>query len=94
MSHDSKHRRSSGTQPITTSFGGRIRFERQSKGWTPAQLAAASGLTTDEIARVESGERSVSLAVAMRLALALDVSVRQLAHAPPDTARMTKRGVG
>jgi transcriptional regulator with XRE-family HTH domain len=92
MSNDK--RRSSGTQPVTTSYGGRIRFERQTKGWTQKQLAAASQLTSDEIARLESGEDAVSVDVARRIASALGVTLHHLAHAAPDAARMTKRGVG
>jgi transcriptional regulator with XRE-family HTH domain len=95
MKHDSRRgRRSSGTQPIMTSFGGRIRFERQSKGWSQADLAKASGLSSDDVARIENGEEAVSFAIALRVAAALGVTVAQLAHAAPDASRMTRRGVG
>ena len=95
MSDDQGNRRyESGTQPITTSFGGRIRFERQVKGWTRAQLADASGLTLDDITGLESGEQTASLDVAKRIATALGITMGQLAHAAPDATRNTKPGVG
>lgn len=95
MSEDNGNRRyESGTQPITTTLGGRIRFERQVKGWTQTQLAEASGLTREEIARIEGGEETASLETAKRIAAALEITMGQLAHAAPDATRMTKPGVG
>jgi len=91
---DDPNDRRSGKQRITSVQGGRIRFERQIKGWTQADLAAASGLSVEYVARLERGEEKATTADATSIAGALGVSVGALAHAAPDETRMTKRGVG
>jgi transcriptional regulator with XRE-family HTH domain len=78
----------------TTRLGRRIRYERQSKGWTQAQLATASGLQAEDIARFERGEDAPSVDAAQRIAAALGVTVRYLTHSVLESPNVTKRGVG
>lgn len=87
------NRHISGTQPIASTLGGRVRLERQRKGWTQAELASATGSTVDAIARLEIGELAMSEADLARVAAALGTTIAALAQAP-NAAGMTKRGVG
>ena len=83
-------RRISGVQRVA--LGARIRFERQRKGWTQAELARASGFTVDDIARFESGQATPSLDDAERIAASMEMTLEALCS---DQARnATRRGVG
>lgn len=85
------NRLESGTQPIA--LAGRIRMERQSKGWTQRQLAAALGTSLELVARMETGELTATDEDVRRIAVALGITVEQL-RAQPNISGMTKRGVG
>jgi len=68
---------------------------RQHKGWTQVELADASGLSSNYVARLERGELGASLFVAMRIADALGITLDGLAQSPSTTAKTTtKRRAG
>lgn len=60
-------------------MGDRIKKRRLRKGWSQRELARQATIDVAWVSRLETGERAnVSLAVAKRLALALDVSLDYL----------------
>lgn len=61
-----------------------IRTHRQRRGWSQQQLADAVGVGLRQINRWESGEQIPSLAVSVKLAEALGVSLKHLADATDD----------
>jgi ribosome-binding protein aMBF1 (putative translation factor) len=80
---------------FATSVGERIRVARQHKGWTQVELADASGLSSNYVARLERGELGASLFVAMRIADALGITLDGLAQSPAPAAKTTtKRRAG
>src|SRR3954449_6799318 len=69
-------------------FGEIIRRLRQEAGMSQAGLAAAVGINTRQINRYESGEQQPALGVAQRLAIALGVTLDELAGAPGDRVKL------
>jgi transcriptional regulator with XRE-family HTH domain len=60
-------------------FGRTIRRLREAKGLTQATLAQRVGLTREHLLRIEGGTTNLpTLAAAIRLAKALDVTVNDL----------------
>jgi transcriptional regulator with XRE-family HTH domain len=59
-------------------FGNRLRAERQGRGWSMDQLAAASGVSRAMISKIERGESSPTAVVLGRLSAALQLSVSEL----------------
>lgn len=57
----------------------RIRFYREKKGWSQADLAAAIGVSEAEIKAYEGGFESPTLEKALAIAEALGVTVYDLA---------------
>jgi transcriptional regulator with XRE-family HTH domain len=69
-------------------FGDRLRHERESRGWTQQQLAAKAGVPQETISRLETGKhRGPQMAVAVKLAQALKVSLDYLAGRYEDEER-------
>jgi transcriptional regulator with XRE-family HTH domain len=62
-----------------------MKTRRATLGMSQAELSAASGLSLRQIARYEAGEQQPSLAGAVALAEALDMSLMQLAGQEPGT---------
>jgi transcriptional regulator with XRE-family HTH domain len=60
-------------------FGQRLTAARQEKGWTLRALALRAGIHWTHLAKVERGERSVSLRNILRLAYALEIDPDRLA---------------
>lgn len=60
-------------------FGSRMLWARRQKGWTQAQLAAASGFDIRVISRYENDGATPSIEAAARIARALGVSLDVLA---------------
>lgn len=60
-----------------------LRAVRQQRGMTLEQLAEATGLTKSYLSKVERQRSTPSIAVAMKLARALDVDVAQLFSEDP-----------
>jgi ribosome-binding protein aMBF1 (putative translation factor) len=80
---------------FASSVGERIRVARQHKGWTQVELADASGLSSNYVARLERGELGASLFVAMRIAEALGITLDGLAQSQSTSAKTTtKRRAG
>ncbi len=82
-------RKVSGVQRVA--LGVRIRFERQRKGWTQADLASASGFTVDDIAGFESGAATPSMTDALQIATSMGMSLETLCAEPRSA---TRRGIG
>jgi transcriptional regulator with XRE-family HTH domain len=57
---------------------------RHERGLTQAALAALAGIAQPRIAEIECGGANPRLSTITRLALALDVTVGDLLHPPPD----------
>jgi transcriptional regulator with XRE-family HTH domain len=77
------------TDPKTfaATVGEAVRRRRQSLGWTQVQLAEASGLSPNYVARMERGELGPSLFVAHQLARTLGITVDDLLQTPQRTTR-------
>ena len=59
-------------------MAGRIRALREIEGLEPAQMAAKTGVSTEEYIRCESGESDLNFAFIYRCALALNVNVTEI----------------
>ena len=59
-------------------MAGRIRALREIEGLEPSQMAAKTGLSTEEYIRCESGESDLNFAFIYRCALALNVNVTEI----------------
>ena len=59
-------------------MAGRIRALREIEGLDPAQMAAKTGISTEEYIRCESGESDLNFAFIYRCALALNVNVTEI----------------
>ncbi len=79
---------------FASGVGDRIRLARQTKGWTQVELAEASGLSSNYVARLERGELGASLYVASKIAEALGLTLDGLTQAPPTARSTTKRRAG
>src|SRR4051794_23478409 len=58
--------------------GKEIRRLRETRGWSQAKLAGASGMGTSGISQIETGARNPSAATLSKIAEALGVEVRDL----------------
>ncbi len=63
---------------IKKNFGERVRTLRSKRGVSQEQLALACGLDRTYIGGVERGERNISLINIYKIAVALDVPVKEL----------------
>ncbi|RKT55358.1 helix-turn-helix domain-containing protein [Saccharothrix australiensis] len=64
---------------------GKVRVLRQERGWTLDALAERAGMTKSYLSKVERGRNTPSIAVAMKLAAALQVDVGKLFGDSADT---------
>lgn len=71
-------------------LGMRVKGLRESRRWTQQDLADLLGVARVTIARIEVGIRYPSMVMMIRLAMALDVKVRDLLDLPyaPRSRRM------
>ena len=60
-----------------------LEFHRNMLGYTQSALAQKAGLTASAISMIESGDRDPSLATAIKLAQALDITLDELAGLSP-----------
>lgn len=68
---------------IKSPIGVRLKGQREKKGWNQRELARISGVDHTWISKLESGTRhNIYLEGAMRLAIALGVSLDYLAGMP------------
>jgi transcriptional regulator with XRE-family HTH domain len=66
-----------------------LRAVRQQRGMTLEQLAVATGLTKSYLSKIERQRSTPSIAVAMKLARALEVDVAQLFSEDPSVTTLT-----
>ncbi len=84
MSVKKPSREVSGDGSSSPTIGVRIRGLRQQKGFTQAQLEAATGLQRSYISRVECGRTAPSIETLKKFAASLDVSLSHLFHSGDD----------
>jgi transcriptional regulator with XRE-family HTH domain len=77
-----------GSEPQQPHFGEVMRRLRQEAGLSQGELAAAAGIHSRQIHRYESGDQQPALDVAHRLALALGVTLDELAGVPSDRVKL------
>src|SRR3954468_14563862 len=77
-----------GSEQQQPHFGEVIRRLRQEAGLSQSELAAAAGIHSRQIHRYEGGEQQPALGVAHRLAVALGVTLDELAGVPSDRVRL------
>jgi len=73
------------------SLSANVRQLRQARGLTQEQLAKISGVPRATWAHLESGGANPTLAVLVRVAAALQVSIEELISAPRATAKLFRR---
>jgi transcriptional regulator with XRE-family HTH domain len=74
---------------VVPGFGDRVRETRERNGWSQAELARRAATHFTTVSKIEQGERSASLQLALRLADALGVPLTKLV--PADwKARLSK----
>lgn len=59
-------------------FGNKVKKLRQAKGWSQEELARRAGLHRTYIGSIERSERNISLINVEKIALALQVKIRDL----------------
>ena len=69
------------TREIVTGFGAAVRAERERQGISGGELARRAGCSPTAVSEIEREIRAVSLALAVRLAGALDVPLAVLTPA-------------
>jgi transcriptional regulator with XRE-family HTH domain len=62
---------------VVPGFGDDVRAARDGMGWSRRDLAERVGSSYSGLTQIERGERSVSLAVAVKLARALDLDLNK-----------------
>jgi transcriptional regulator with XRE-family HTH domain len=84
-----------GAAQLSAAIGARVKQERQSRGWTLDQLAAAATVSRRMVVSVEQGVVNPSVGTLLRLSDALGVGLPALVE-PPQTrpVRVTRSGEG
>src|SRR5436189_6152481 len=72
------NRRDPTAQPVDVAIGARIRLLREGRGLSRRQLAEASGVTSLQIQKYESGASRASASMLSRIAKTLGVPVREM----------------
>ncbi len=78
-------------EPIAAALAANVRQLRLARGLTQEQLAKISGVPRPTWAHLESGGANPTLAVLVRVATALQVSIEELISAPKATGRLVRR---
>lgn len=80
---------------MTLAIGGRVKHERNARGWTLDRLAEAASISRRMVVSVEQGAANPSVGTLLRLSDALGVGLPALVE-PPDRAPVvvTRRGEG
>ena len=76
------------TEMIAAQLASNLRRLREARGWTQQQLADNSGVPRPTLAHLESGDGNPTLAVLMRVALALSVTLEALVEGPSAHLRL------
>src|SRR4051794_41738736 len=80
---------------LAAAIGARVRQERQTRGWTLDQLAAAAAVRRRMVVNVEQGAVNPSVGTLLRISDALGVGLPALVEPPePRRVRVTRRGEG
>jgi transcriptional regulator with XRE-family HTH domain len=83
------------TTALATAIGGRVRHERQTRGWTLDQLAEAAGVSRRMVVNVEQGAANPSVGTLLRISDALGVGLPALVESPqPKQVKVTRHGEG
>jgi transcriptional regulator with XRE-family HTH domain len=83
------------TSALATAIGGRVRQERQSRGWTLDQLAEVTGVSRRMVVNVEQGAANPSVGTLLRISDALGIGLPALVDSPqPKPVRVTRSGDG
>jgi transcriptional regulator with XRE-family HTH domain len=84
-----------GTAALALAIGARVKHERQARGWTLDQLAAAAGVSRRMVINVEQGAANPSVGTLLRLSDALGVGLPALVAPPqPRPLKVTRHGEG
>lgn len=76
-------------------IGGRVRQERQSRGWTLDQLSEAAGVSRRMVVNVEQGTANPSVGTLLRISDALGVGLPALVESPQrKPLKVTRHGEG
>lgn len=78
---------------IQKRLGNRIRELRKKKGLTISQLAEKTNLSDNFIGSIERGIRSPAIKTLEKIALALEVKVKDLFHFPDVKARLREKAL-
>lgn len=83
------------TSALAAAIGGRVRQERQSRGWTLDQLAEAAGVSRRMVVNVEQGAANPSVGTLLRLSDSLGVGLPALVESPePKPVKVVRSGEG
>jgi transcriptional regulator with XRE-family HTH domain len=83
------------TSALATAIGGRVRQERQARGWTLDQLAEAAGVSRRMVVNVEQGAANPSVGTLLRISDALGIGLPALVDSPrPKPVTVTRSGEG
>ena len=83
------------TTSLALAIGARVKQERQSRGWTLDQLAAAAGVSRRMVVNVEQGAANPSVGTLLRISDALGVGLPALVEPPqPKAVKVTRHGGG
>ncbi len=72
-------------------FGDVVRFQRESRRWTQADLARAAGLDRAHVGKIERGELDPGLATQRRLATALTLTLAELLKLAEEEAERRRK---
>ncbi len=61
---------------IKQKFGEKVKLFRTIKGWSQEKLALEAGIDRTYLPGIEKGERNVSITVVEKLAIALEVEIK------------------
>jgi transcriptional regulator with XRE-family HTH domain len=83
------------TTALAMAIGGRVKQQRQSRGWTLDQLAEAAGVSRRMVVNVEQGAANPSVGTLLRISDALGVGLPALVESPrPRPVSVTRNGEG
>ena len=83
------------TAALAVAIGGRVRHERQARGWTLDQLADAAGVSRRMVVNVEQGAANPSVGTLLRISDALGVGLPALVERPAaKPVKVTRSGEG
>lgn len=83
------------TAALAQAIGGRVRQERQARGWTLDQLAETAGVSRRMLVNVEQGAANPSVGTLLRISDALGVGLPALVERPtPKPVTVTRHGEG